>query len=29
MSLRPNGWEGATYRALSQDDAFCSGAFAR
>ncbi|MDX3694754.1 hypothetical protein PV726_31365 [Streptomyces europaeiscabiei] len=25
LAHRPNGWEGVTYRALAQDDAFCGG----
>ncbi|MFF8513372.1 HNH endonuclease [Streptomyces sp. NPDC015492] len=28
LADRPNGWEGVTYRALADDDVFCSGAFA-
>lgn len=27
LAHRPNGWEGVTYRTLSQDDAFCHGTF--
>ncbi|MCB5179810.1 HNH endonuclease [Streptomyces antimicrobicus] len=27
LAARLNGWEGVTYRALAQDDAFCGGAF--
>lgn len=27
LAARLNGWEGVTYRALAQDDAFCSGGF--